>query len=196
LVVLSAAAAVLAGDQAREAAGNASAAAEEAATAAERLLAEPEAMAEELLAWLGGREKMVLLGRGPARAAAEMGALMLKESAGIAAEALEAAQFRHGPLELAGPDLAAVVVATEPETSALDLRLAADLVASGAAVLVITAGEEAPPGALGLRTGYLDRTLAPSVSIVPVQLLAWRLAVDSGRTPGVLSRASKVTTDE
>jgi len=35
-----------------------------------------------------------------------------------------------------------------------------------------------------------------AVSILPVQLLAWRLAADRGRTPGAYTRASKVTTRE
>jgi glucosamine 6-phosphate synthetase-like amidotransferase/phosphosugar isomerase protein len=35
-----------------------------------------------------------------------------------------------------------------------------------------------------------------AVSIIPVQLLAWKLAVSSGRTPGAYTRASKVTTRE
>jgi hypothetical protein len=35
-----------------------------------------------------------------------------------------------------------------------------------------------------------------AVSIVPVQLLAWKLAAEAGRTPGAYTRASKVTTRE
>jgi hypothetical protein len=45
-------------------------------------------------------------------------------------------------------------------------------------------------------TGYLDRALISAVSIIPVQLLAWRLAQVRGRTPGQYTRASKVTTRE
>jgi glucosamine--fructose-6-phosphate aminotransferase (isomerizing) len=170
-------------------------AAEDAARAAGRLLADPEAQAEAILAWHGGRTITLILGRGPARASSEMGALLLKEAAGMPAEALETAQFRHGPLELAGPDLAAVVVATEPETLALDLGLAADLHQAGAAVLVVSF-VETPAGLFGVRIDGVDRTLAPAVSVVPVQLLAWRLAVERGRAPGELTRAAKVTTHE
>ena len=195
LVVLSGVVRVLAGADPPEAVERTARAAEQAARIADRLLADPEEQAGELLAWHRGRDTTVLLGRGPARAASEMGALLLKESAGIPAEALETAQFRHGPLELAGPDMAAVVIATEPETLSLDLALADELVHAGAATLVVTTGEP-PKGALGVRVGAMDRTLAPSVSIAPVQLLAWRLAVERGRTPGVLTRASKVTTHE
>ena len=144
---------------------------------------------------MAGRNVMVVLGRGPARAAAEMGALLLKEC-GVMAESLESAMFRHGPLELAGPGMSAIVFATEPETRRLDLGLAADLVQAGVAVLVVTPDGEEPKGAHAVATGFLDRALMSAVSIIPVQLLAWKLAVSSGRTPGAYTRASKVTTRE
>jgi glucosamine--fructose-6-phosphate aminotransferase (isomerizing) len=195
LVTLSGVTRVLGGEDPQQAVDLTARAAKGAASAAERLLADPEERAQEILEWHGGRAITLILGRGPARAASEMGALLLKESARIPAEALEAAQFRHGPLELAGADLAAVVVATEPETLALDLGLATDLIQANAAVMVVTS-EEAPAGSLGVRIDPVDRTLAPAVSIVPLQLLAWRLAIERGRTPGELTRAAKVTTHE
>jgi glucosamine--fructose-6-phosphate aminotransferase (isomerizing) len=196
LIVLRAVAGVLRGAAVETALEETVRAAQAAAMAAGRLLGRREADPMELAAWLGPREVVVLLGRGRARAASEMGALLLKESAGIPAEALQAAQFRHGPLELAGPKLAAIVMATERETHRIDLGLAADLVDTGTAVLVVTPDGETPTGARAVAIGDLDRALAPSVSILPVQLLAWRLAVERGRTPGVLTRASKVTTRE
>jgi glutamine---fructose-6-phosphate transaminase (isomerizing) len=163
--------------------------AERAAVAIERLLVNP-GLGDGLLAWLGPREDVVVLGRGPARAAAEMAALTLKEAVGLPAEALESAQFRHGPLELAGPNLAAIVIATEPETEALDRSLARELRAVGAAVLEITRGE----GRYDI--GEVHRSIAPAVSIVPIQLLAHRLALAHGREPGSYVHAAKVTTRE
>jgi glucosamine--fructose-6-phosphate aminotransferase (isomerizing) len=162
---------------------------ERAAASIERFLASP-ALGDGLLACLGPREDVVVLGRGPARAAAEMAALTLKEAVGLPAEALESAQFRHGPLELAGSNLAAIVIATEPETASLDRSLARELREVGAAVLEITRGD----GAFGI--GDVDRSIAPAVSIVPIQLLAHRLAVAHGREPGSYVHAAKVTTRE
>ena len=52
------------------------------------------------------------------------------------------------------------------------------------------------PGARTIAIGPLDRALCPAVSIVPVQLLAWRLASRHGREPGAYYRATKVTTHE
>jgi glucosamine--fructose-6-phosphate aminotransferase (isomerizing) len=192
---LSGIARLLAGDAVDTAVDRTRTAAEGAARAVERLLDDGQVWAEELAGWLGDFGVTVVLGRGPARAAAEMGALLLKES-GIMAESLESAAFRHGPLELAGPGMAAVVLATEPETRRLDLALARDLVEAGASVLVVTPDGEAPRGAHAAATGYQDRALVSAVSIVPIQLLAWRLAVQHGRTPGAYTRASKVTTRE
>jgi len=195
MTTLSGVARLLAGDGVDIAIDRTRTAAERAALAAERLLEDPEGHARELASLLGGCDVMVVLGRGPARAAAEMGALTLKES-GVMAESLESAMFRHGPLELAGPGMSAIVLATEPETRRLDLALAADLVRAGAAVLVVIADGEYPKGAHAIAIGTLDRALVSAVSIVPLQLLAWRLATEAGRTPGTYTRASKVTTRE
>jgi glucosamine--fructose-6-phosphate aminotransferase (isomerizing) len=195
LVMLASVAAALVGTPAPDAASRLAREAEAAASALERLLAD-RSLPHELADRLGGRDSVVLLGRGPARAAAEMGALTLKEAVGMPAESLEAAQFRHGPLELAGPQLAAIVLATEPETVELDLALAAELVAAGAAVLVVTREGVAPAGASRIEIGPLAGTIAPAVSVLPAQLLAWQLAVLRGREPGAYVRASKVTTRE
>ena len=115
---------------------------------------------------------------------------------GMPVESLQAAQFRHGPLELAGPDLAAIVLATEPETAELDRELAADLAKLGAAVLLVTTGQPAPGDTMSIAIGALDRLLSPAAAVVPAQLLAWRLSLTSGRTPGSYLHASKVTTRE
>ncbi|MGH2528764.1 MAG: SIS domain-containing protein [Actinomycetota bacterium] len=196
LVVLAAVTRALAGDRIDELLAAVRSAGESAATAAHHLLDEPVARASELGAWLGGRGNMVILGRGPARAAAETGALMLKEVAAYPAESLESAQFRHGPLELAGPSLATVVLATEAETVDLDVGLATELAAAGGSVLLVSAGGDAPRGVRAIAIGQLDRSVASAVSIVPIQLLAWQVARDRGRRPGTMTRAAKVTTRE
>jgi len=192
---LAAIAGVLAGDPAAGAVERAITTAERAAASIEGILARAEPVAEHMADEVRGHESVAVLGRGPARAAAEMGALTLKES-GVMAEAFSTAAFRHGPFELAGPNLAAIVLATESETMALDLRLAGDLVQAGAAVAVIAGDDDAPPGALGVPVGPTDRALGSAVSLVPIQLLARRLASERGRDPGVYLRATKVTTRE
>jgi glucosamine--fructose-6-phosphate aminotransferase (isomerizing) len=195
LVVLAAVGRVLKGETPSDAIGEVQRGSEFAAISLERLLARP-ALPDQLATWLGERSSAVILGRGPARAAAEMGALTLKEAVGMPIESLQTAQFRHGPLELAGPDLAAMVIATEPETRDLDVGLAGELVALGASAIAVVTGGDVPNGVTRIDIGVQDRMLAPAVSILPSQLLAWKLAVDRGRPPGSYMRASKVTTRE
>ena len=195
LVVLGALARVLAGVGPDDAVVRAGEDAALAADAIEKLLCQPE-LAERLVALWGARARGVLLGRGPSRAAAEMGALTIKEAAARPVESLQAAQFRHGPLELAGSDLAAFVFATEPETLALDLGLVDELAGLGTTVVAVTPAPDAPGAAVTVRVPNLHRTVAPAASIVPVQLLAWQLARSHGRTPGTFVHAAKVTTRE
>ncbi len=178
--------------------------AERAAVAAEALLTPtPADVAVRLADRYASRPVVVTLGRGAARAASEMGALVLKEAARFPAEALEAAQFRHGPLELAGDGLGAFVVATEPETERLDASLAHDLARLRAAVTLITRSdgdggvEEDENRALRrISVGRQHRVAAAAVAVIPMQLLAWRLSVQRGFDPTDLRVAAKVTTRE
>ena len=195
LVVVGTVGRVLRGETPLDAVAATQRGAETAAASIEALLARPT-LPDELTAWLGDRPHSVILARGPARAAAEMGALTLKEAIGLPIESLQTAQFRHGPLELAGPDLAAIVIATEPETRDLDVGLAGELVALGAAAIAVVESGETPEGVMRIDIGAQDRLLASAVSILPAQLLAWKLAVERGRPPGSYIRASKVTTRE
>ena len=195
LIVVATVARVLRGEAPKDAVSAARRGAEAAAGSIEALLSR-STLPDELTAWLGDRLNSVILARGPARAAAEMGALTLKEAIGMPIESLQTAQFRHGPLELAGPELAAIVIATEPETRDLDVGLAGELVALGAAAIAVVEGGETPEGVMRIDIGSQDRLLASAVSILPAQLLAWKLAVERGRPPGSYIRASKVTTRE
>jgi glutamine---fructose-6-phosphate transaminase (isomerizing) len=196
LVVLAALADVLRGQSADDALARVDVEAQAAAESVERLLALLDNRAQRLRDWLGERAVLTLLARGAGRAASEMGALTLKEAARFPAEAMESAQFRHGPLELAGREAAVVLIATEPATQGVDARLAIELVRAGVAVLQITSDGGQVPGAESIALGPLDRMLAASAAIVPVQLLAWRLAVDRGLQPGTYTRSSKITTRE
>ena len=195
LVTMAAVARVMTGRPSEDVSQEILGAAHTAATEMERILADP-GLADSVVTWLGERHTLVILGRGPARAAAEMGSLTIKEAVGMPVESLQTAQFRHGPLELAGPELAAIVIATEPETRELDVDLAGELIAAGAGVLLVTELAEGLEGAMNVTTGRLDRALAPAVSLVPSQLLAWRLASLRGREPGSYYRATKVTRRE
>ena len=152
LLALGAIADVLGGADADVAVARAGDRASSAADAIDGLLADGDELAERIAAVARARSVVAILGRGPARAAAEMGALTLKES-GVNAEAFAGAAFRHGPYELAGPDLGAIVIATEPETEQPDAAIVEDLRAAGASVAVIGPSVRDPD----VRVPELDR---------------------------------------
>jgi glucosamine--fructose-6-phosphate aminotransferase (isomerizing) len=167
-----------------------------AADAADRILEAPETLAGELSEWLDGRRALTILGRGVAIGPAETSALVLKEAARFAAEALDAAEFRHGPLELASPDLAVVVLSIEDRTRRLDGRLAREIAGHGSAVMVVGNVGESANGVRNMTIGPLDPLLSCAVAVIPAQLLSWRLALAKGWNPGKFLLASKVTTRE
>lgn len=194
-VVLSAIAQVLTGVSPRPAASAAHDAALAAAAAAEPLLAEHRRLASDMTRWLGERSSLALVGRGRATGAADVGALVLKEAAHLPAWSMDAAEFRHGPLELAGPDLAVIVVGLEATTLDLDRRLLDDVASRGGAVMSIGRSAEGS-GHHHVALPAVDPLIDTGLAAMPVQLLAWSLAHLRNPHPGRFVAGSKVTTQE
>lgn len=136
-----------------------------------------------------------LIHRGcPDPRAAELGALIMKEAAQVAAISMDAAEFRHGPLELAGPGLSVVVVAIEEAVRDLDERLVADLASAGSPVIVVG------PVGLGARYHLPTESVDPLFDViqagVPLQLMTWAIAAERHEVPGVFRVGAKVTVSE
>ncbi len=195
LVVMSAIADILSGASCDEAVSRVELTTSPVAGSIERTIARGEAIADHMASWLSTRNALYLLARGADRSASEMGALTLKEAARFPAESMQTAQFRHGPLEAADNGAGVILFVTQPSTREVDLRLAADLEKQSTAVFVIDS--EDPAGAsASVTVGRLDPVIGPAAAIVPIQLLAWRLALNRGFNPGSYIRASKVTRRE
>ncbi|MBN9605758.1 MAG: SIS domain-containing protein [Actinomycetales bacterium] len=165
--------------------------------AAERMataLTRAEQRGAELEDWWGGRPTLVFVGRGAGLAAAELAALVVKEAAHVGAFALESAEFRHGPMEMAGPDLAVAIIDVEPATSHLEAGLADDLRRAGAAVLTVGAADSAVAPS---RDGLVgDPLLDAAIATAPLLLLCWRLSTRRGDAPGQFRVGTKTTTKE
>lgn len=148
---------------------------------------------------MAGCDSISFVGRGPSLAAAEYGALILKETVALPAEAMPAGSFRHGPLEICGPRVGLVVLAQAGPTLELSLRLARDSSGLGSPTWLITDAVVDPPPATQLLISTVPPVVGTCAALpmsVPIQRLAAALATRQGRTPGELLRSRKVTDTE
>jgi glucosamine--fructose-6-phosphate aminotransferase (isomerizing) len=161
-----------------------------------------DARLEALTLALEACRTIIVLGRGEARASALAGALVIKETAKIPSEGMVGGQFRHGPLEIISPEIGIIIIANphHPKTHELDYNLAQDLAAKGAPVVYISAADDTPAGThpVGLPSfaGSEDGAVRALVEVVPMQLLAAKLAQRRGIEPGTFYHGGKVTLTE
>ncbi|HEX5419563.1 MAG TPA: glutamine--fructose-6-phosphate transaminase (isomerizing) [Gammaproteobacteria bacterium] len=153
-----------------------------AAAAVEQVLAMNDALkllAEEF----AEKHHALFLGRGPMWPVAMEGALKLKEISYIHAEAYAAGELKHGPLALIDEEMPVVVVA--PNNDLLDkLKSNMQVVRARGGQLYVFAdresGIEPEQGLKVIGMPHADRLIAPIVYTVPLQLLAYHVAVLKG----------------
>jgi glucosamine--fructose-6-phosphate aminotransferase (isomerizing) len=154
-------------------------------------------LAEPWAEHLGAVHSLAIVGRGGALGLAHYAAVTIDESARLPALPFSGGAFRHGPLELTGPDLGVIVLAGPEPTRELQLRLAHDAEAGGARVLVLDTGADgaadATDGMLRIRLGEHDLVGGQLVTAGVLQLLAAALARRRGYEAGVMHYTSKVT---
>ena len=130
------------------------------------------------------------LGRGVHYPIAREGALKLKESAYLQAEGYPAGELKHGPNALVSPDSPLVVIATS-DSSDPDamlryrkvLQLMRDMRTQGATILSIASEGDSEAAGLSNYCIEVPRTedlLATVLEVVPLQLLAYQLAIQNG----------------
>jgi glucosamine--fructose-6-phosphate aminotransferase (isomerizing) len=129
------------------------------------------------------KDHTLFLGRGPMWPVAMEGALKLKEISYIHAEAYAAGELKHGPLALIDEDMPVVVVA--PNNELLDkLKSNMQVVRARGGQLYVFAdratGIESEDGVTVIEMPHADRLIAPIVFTVPLQLLAYHVAVLKG----------------
>ncbi|WP_299484558.1 SIS domain-containing protein [Acaryochloris sp. IP29b_bin.137] len=138
---------------------------------------------------------MALIGRGPALATAHNGALIFKEGVRLPAEGYSGGQFRHGPREMISADLGLLVLTSPDATLDLNLRLAADILDYGGRLVCI--GQPGSPAGVSIALpSAIDSLYYPILEILPIQLLAARLASDRNLEPGVFRWSGKVVDQE
>jgi glucosamine--fructose-6-phosphate aminotransferase (isomerizing) len=151
---------------------------------------------------------IVLVGRGLSLASAFSGALNLQEAAKLPALGFQAAEFRHGPLEMAAPGLNVFLFSGQAEAGGqsgitvreLNHKLWRDLLVLGVNAWLLQASSPLQ----GEDTGERGILSIPSFSgiglplaeIIPIQLLCVYLSQQAGMIPGTFRHIGKVTSEE
>lgn len=135
-------------------------------------------------------QTLMYLGRGIHYAIAREGALKVKESSYVPAEAYPAGELKHGPNALVSDEVPLVVIATrDPQNEGSELRygktvqLLRDLHTQGSRVLIVASEGDQELAGLGERIVYMPDTseyLLPLLEVVPLQLLALYCAAENG----------------
>ncbi len=125
----------------------------------------------------------IYLGRGYNYPAALEGALKLKEISYIHAEGYPAAEMKHGPIALIDEQMPVVVIATSDSVYDKTISNIQEIKArKGRVVAIVSEGDERVCEMADhcIEVPKTDERFAPLVSAIPLQLLAYYIAVTKG----------------
>lgn len=123
------------------------------------------------------------LGRGYNFPVALEGALKLKEISYIHAEGYPAAEMKHGPIALIDENMPVVVIATKDKSYEKIVSNIQEVKArKGKVIAIINEGDTTIPKMVDytLEIPITDEKLMPILSVIPLQLLAYHIAVMRG----------------
>jgi glucosamine--fructose-6-phosphate aminotransferase (isomerizing) len=138
---------------------------------------------EHLAERFADKHHALFLGRGAQYPVAMEGALKLKEISYIHAEAYPAGELKHGPLALIDAEMPVVVVAPNNELLEKLKSNMQEVSARGGQMLVFAdqnAGMDTDGTSTVLPVAPTDDCVAPIVFTVPLQLLAYHVAILKG----------------
>jgi glucosamine--fructose-6-phosphate aminotransferase (isomerizing) len=158
------------------------------AAAAETLALTSDTLLEQLAARYDCAERILVTARGYSYATAREAALKLMETSYLSAMAFSGADLLHGPMAMVDSSVSVIAVASPGKGGAAMEPVLARLAELHAPVLLVGAQEGMPIAAEGL-----PEELYPILEILPLQRLAWRLALDRGLDPDRPRGLSKVT---
>jgi glutamine---fructose-6-phosphate transaminase (isomerizing) len=133
-------------------------------------------------------DRLVTTARGYSYPTAREAALKLMETSYLGAQAFSGADLLHGPMAMVDAGVPVIAVRTPGAGGQAMAPVIAKLTDAGADVLLV-----GPDDGLPVATDRIDAELSPILEILPLQQLAWRLAVNRGGDPDAPRGLRKVT---
>lgn len=172
--------------------GPARASLQQTADVMKKYLSNWEERVETIAGQIGFPKRLGILGRGASMASVYTGTLILGEASKFLATPFQAGEFRHGPLELANPDLTVLLLAGPVETRDLNQRLFDELHGYHVNAFWVGAGSNQPQ----IELPEVPAIGLPLLEILPLQLLSIHFARQIGVEPGHFFRSGKITLSE
>lgn len=141
----------------------------------------------------------IYMGRGYSYPVAMEGALKLKEISYIHAEGYPAAEMKHGPIALIDNEMPVVVIATHNTTYEKTISNVQEIKARNGRILAIINKHDGKMKELADYSIEIPETqecLDPLLSIIPLQLLSYHIAVKKGRDVDMPRNLAKSVTVE
>lgn len=141
------------------------------------------AQIEEIAATFKDARNFLYLGRGYNFPVALEGALKLKEISYIHAEGYPAAEMKHGPIALIDKEMPVVFIATHDSSYEKIISNIQEVKArKGRVISVVTKGDKLIPkmSEFVIEVPAVHEALMPMVSVIPLQLLSYHIAVMRG----------------
>jgi glucosamine--fructose-6-phosphate aminotransferase (isomerizing) len=165
----------------------------------EELLSGLDEAVDAIAEWCWQAQFFLYIGRHIGVPIALEGSLKLKEISYISTDAYAAGEMKHGPIALLDERTPVVAVATTSPVLAKVVLNIQEVRARGAKVIAITtAGDQAvaPHVEATLDVPATDPMLEPVLAVIPLQLLAYRIAMRRGLNPDQPRNLAKTVTVE
>ncbi|QEK38327.1 glutamine--fructose-6-phosphate transaminase (isomerizing) [Candidatus Cytomitobacter primus] len=143
---------------------------------------------------------LFILAKGNLVPIAYEGALKIKELAYVHAEAFSASELKHGPLAMINQDASQAIVFLAPSSSHLWKKMLSsveEVQSRGGKVIIISDQPEKFKNIhYSIKMPYIDEDLAPFLYVLPMQWLAYKLAVRKGNSIDMPRNLAKSVTVE
>jgi glutamine---fructose-6-phosphate transaminase (isomerizing) len=138
---------------------------------------------KEIAAKFKDAKNFIYLGRGYNFPVALEGALKLKEISYIHAEGYPAAEMKHGPIALIDEEMPVVFIATKDSSYEKVVSNIQEVKArKGKVIAIVTEGDKLIPTMADytIEIPAIHEALIPMLSVIPLQLLSYHIAVMRG----------------
>ncbi len=128
-------------------------------------------------------DNFLYLGRGMNFPVALEGALKLKEISYVHAEGYPAAEMKHGPIALIDEKMPVVVIATEDQFYSKILSNAQEVKSRGGRIISLVFDDKDSISEISehiIKVPKVNKYLSPIISVIPLQLLSYHIAVLRG----------------